>query len=129
MFPRLVETLVTVGRACKRGTADRQIVPATDANAPCFLVHGEETDVAAGRTKAAGVMADVDYLEDERECPAKIGGAVTEGDALAPTIGGVFIQMEDEIASICSVIGASWAGLKAMTATSGSRRAAAPAAT
>lgn len=34
-------------------------------------------------------------------------------------IGGVFIQMEDEIASICSVIGASWAGAKAMTATSG----------
>ena len=27
--------------------------------------------------------------------------------------------MEDEIASICSVIGASWAGPKAMTATSG----------
>ena len=34
-------------------------------------------------------------------------------------IGGVFMQMEDEIASICSVIGASWAGAKAMTATSG----------
>lgn len=33
--------------------------------------------------------------------------------------GGVFIQMEDEIASICSVIGASWAGARAMTATSG----------
>jgi 2-oxoglutarate ferredoxin oxidoreductase subunit alpha len=32
---------------------------------------------------------------------------------------GVFIQMEDEIASISSVIGASWAGAKAMTATSG----------
>ena len=32
---------------------------------------------------------------------------------------GVFIQMEDEIASICSVLGASWAGAKAMTATSG----------
>jgi 2-oxoglutarate ferredoxin oxidoreductase subunit alpha len=32
---------------------------------------------------------------------------------------GVFIQMEDEIASICAVIGASWAGAKAMTATSG----------
>jgi 2-oxoglutarate ferredoxin oxidoreductase subunit alpha len=32
---------------------------------------------------------------------------------------GVFIQMEDEIASISAVIGASWAGAKAMTATSG----------
>jgi 2-oxoglutarate ferredoxin oxidoreductase subunit alpha len=36
-----------------------------------------------------------------------------------PQVGGVFIQMEDEIASIGAVIGASWAGLKAMTATSG----------
>ena len=33
--------------------------------------------------------------------------------------GGVFIQMEDEIASLSAVIGASWAGAKAMTATSG----------
>jgi 2-oxoglutarate ferredoxin oxidoreductase subunit alpha len=32
---------------------------------------------------------------------------------------GVFVQMEDEIASISAVIGASWAGAKAMTATSG----------
>lgn len=33
--------------------------------------------------------------------------------------GAVSIQMEDEIASICACIGASWAGAKAMTATSG----------
>ena len=34
-------------------------------------------------------------------------------------VGAVFMQMEDEIASICSCIGASWAGAKAMTVTSG----------
>jgi 2-oxoglutarate ferredoxin oxidoreductase subunit alpha len=34
-------------------------------------------------------------------------------------VNGVFMQMEDEIGSICSVIGAVWAGAKAMTATSG----------
>lgn len=38
---------------------------------------------------------------------------------LLPGIGGVFIQMEDEIASLASIIGASIAGTKAMTATSG----------
>jgi 2-oxoglutarate ferredoxin oxidoreductase subunit alpha len=38
---------------------------------------------------------------------------------LMPRIGGVYIQMEDEIASISAVIGASWAGAKSMTATSG----------
>jgi 2-oxoglutarate ferredoxin oxidoreductase subunit alpha len=36
-----------------------------------------------------------------------------------PASCGIFIQMEDEIASICATIGASWVGLKAMTATSG----------
>jgi len=36
-----------------------------------------------------------------------------------PQVGGKFIQMEDEIASISAVIGASLAGKKAMTATSG----------
>lgn len=36
-----------------------------------------------------------------------------------PEYGGVFIQMEDEIASIGAIIGASLTGAKAMTATSG----------
>ena len=36
-----------------------------------------------------------------------------------PDTGGVFVQMEDELGAISSVIGASWAGAKAMTATSG----------
>ncbi|MFQ6034170.1 MAG: 2-oxoacid:acceptor oxidoreductase subunit alpha, partial [Candidatus Bipolaricaulia bacterium] len=36
-----------------------------------------------------------------------------------PELGRVFIQMEDEIGSICAALGASWAGARAMTATSG----------
>ena len=36
-----------------------------------------------------------------------------------PSVGGVFIQMEDEIASMGAVLGASIGGAKAMTATSG----------
>ncbi|AEH50499.1 2-oxoacid:acceptor oxidoreductase subunit alpha [Pseudothermotoga thermarum] len=36
-----------------------------------------------------------------------------------PKVGGVFIQMEDEIASAAAIIGASLAGVKSMTATSG----------
>ncbi len=38
---------------------------------------------------------------------------------LLPTVGGKFIQMEDEIAGISVALGASMAGTKAMTATSG----------
>ncbi len=39
--------------------------------------------------------------------------------AKLPKKGGTFIQMEDEIAGIAAVIGASWTGARAMTATSG----------
>ena len=38
---------------------------------------------------------------------------------LLPQVEGVFVQMEDEIASIAAVIGASMGGVKALTATSG----------
>lgn len=36
-----------------------------------------------------------------------------------PEVGGVFLQMEDELGSIASVLGASAAGVRSMTATSG----------
>lgn len=36
-----------------------------------------------------------------------------------PRVGGSYIQMEDEIASMVAILGASWAGVKSMTATSG----------
>lgn len=36
-----------------------------------------------------------------------------------PEVGGVFIQMEDELASMNAVVGAAWGGARAMTATSG----------
>ncbi len=36
-----------------------------------------------------------------------------------PDVGGIYIQMEDEIASMCAILGGSWGGRKSMTATSG----------
>jgi 2-oxoglutarate ferredoxin oxidoreductase subunit alpha len=36
-----------------------------------------------------------------------------------PEVGGLYVQMEDEIASIAVILGAAWAGAKTMTATSG----------
>jgi 2-oxoglutarate ferredoxin oxidoreductase subunit alpha len=36
-----------------------------------------------------------------------------------PDVGGVYIQMEDELASLAAVLGASWGGQRSMTATSG----------
>lgn len=39
--------------------------------------------------------------------------------ARIPMVGGIFIQMEDELASMAAVVGASWGGKKSMTVTSG----------
>lgn len=36
-----------------------------------------------------------------------------------PQVGGIYIQMEDELASMAAILGASWGGAKSMTATSG----------
>lgn len=36
-----------------------------------------------------------------------------------PLIGGVFVQMEDEMASMAAILGASWGGVKSMSCTSG----------
>lgn len=36
-----------------------------------------------------------------------------------PELGGIYIQMEDEIASMAAILGASWGGVKSMTGTSG----------
>ncbi len=44
---------------------------------------------------------------------------IAEGmSRLLPKVGGMYLQMEDEISSIAAIIGASWAGAKSMTATS-----------
>ncbi|MBI9075034.1 MAG: 2-oxoacid:acceptor oxidoreductase subunit alpha [Desulfatibacillum sp.] len=52
--------------------------------------------------------------------PITPSSEITEGLALRlPAVGGKFIQMEDEISSICAIIGASLTGHKVMTATSG----------
>jgi 2-oxoglutarate ferredoxin oxidoreductase subunit alpha len=36
-----------------------------------------------------------------------------------PQVGGIFVQMEDELASMAAILGGSWAGTKSMTVTSG----------
>jgi len=39
--------------------------------------------------------------------------------ARLPEVSGTFIQMEDELGSMAAILGASWAGVKSMTSTSG----------
>ncbi len=64
-----------------------------------------------------GILAGCSFFGGYPITPAS---EVAEGMArLMPRVGGTYIQMEDEIASIAAVIGASWGGAKSMTATSG----------
>jgi len=52
--------------------------------------------------------------------PITPASELAEGAArILPRIGGTYIQMEDEIASIAAAIGASWTGTRSMTGTSG----------
>ncbi len=83
----------------------------------------------------AGVLTGVHYLDGDFACGE---GALAAGCRLVagypitpstevverisarfPLIGGTFIQMEDELASMAAVVGASWTGTKSMTVTSG----------
>lgn len=64
-----------------------------------------------------GILAGCSFFGGYPITPAS---EVAEGMArLLPRVGGTYMQMEDEIGSIAAVIGASWAGAKSMTATSG----------
>lgn len=75
------------------------------------LLQGNEAVVAGALT--AGCRFFAGY-------PITPATEISEAMALRlPRVGGTFIQMEDEIASLGAVIGASLAGAKAMTATSG----------
>ncbi len=59
-------------------------------------------------------------------CGGVIGYPITPSTEVAeryvsriPMVGGIFIQMEDELGSMAALVGAAWGGKKAMTVTSG----------
>lgn len=86
-------------------------MPRNDVNCGEFFMNGDEA-CAEGAISAG--------------CRFFAGYPITPATEVAermserlPQLGGVFIQMEDEMASMNAVLGASWAGMKAMTATSG----------
>ncbi len=76
-----------------------------------YFVQGNEACTEA--SLAAGLKFFAGY-------PITPSTEIAEGLAKRlPDVGGAFLQMEDEIACISAVIGASWGGVKSMTATSG----------
>lgn len=76
-----------------------------------LVIHGNEA--CARGAIAAGCRFFAGY-------PITPASEITEVmSRLLPKVRGVFLQMEDEIASICTALGAAWGGAKACTATSG----------
>ena len=82
-----------------------------------------------------GVLTGEHYLDGDKACAEGslaagcrffAGYPITPSTEVAervserfPMVGGIFIQMEDELASMAAILGASWAGVKSMTVTSG----------
>jgi len=87
------------------------------------------------KTDPAGVLTGAHYLDGDFACgegamaagcrfvagyPITPSTEVVERIARRfPFMGGTFIQMEDELASMAAVVGASWTGTKTLTVTSG----------
>ena len=87
------------------------------------------------KTPAEGVLTGAHYLDGDFACgegamaagcrfvagyPITPSTEVVERIARRfPLMGGTFIQMEDELASMAAVVGAAWTGTKSMTVTSG----------
>ncbi|MCD4657570.1 MAG: 2-oxoacid:acceptor oxidoreductase subunit alpha [Planctomycetes bacterium] len=82
-----------------------------------------------------GVLSGIHYLDGDHACAE---GAISAGcrffagypitpsteiaeriAARFPLVGGIFIQMEDELASMAAILGGAWAGKKSMSVTSG----------
>lgn len=82
-----------------------------------------------------GVLTGAHYLDGDHACAEGAlaagcrffaGYPITPSTEVAeriasrfPLVGGIFIQMEDELASMAAILGAAWGGKKSMTVTSG----------
>jgi 2-oxoglutarate ferredoxin oxidoreductase subunit alpha len=82
-----------------------------------------------------GVLTGAHYLDGDHACAEGglaagcrffAGYPITPSTEVAeriaerfPQVGGIFIQMEDELGSMAAILGAAWAGVKTMTVTSG----------
>ncbi|MFQ5769920.1 MAG: 2-oxoacid:acceptor oxidoreductase subunit alpha [bacterium] len=87
------------------------------------------------KAKANGVLTGAHYLDGDHACAEGAlaagcrffaGYPITPSTEVAerivarfPLVGGIFIQVEDELGAMAAVLGGAWAGKKSMTVTSG----------
>jgi 2-oxoglutarate ferredoxin oxidoreductase subunit alpha len=125
-----IEELVLRRYAHKQGVADANIAALRaggdeSADLRGSLAITDPVEVEADRILMSGnqaiavgaIAAGVKYFAGYPITPAS--DILEWLSAKLPQVGGITIQCEDEIASISSVLGASYAGVKSMTATSG----------
>ncbi len=125
-----IEELVTMRYAHKAGVADANLAALQagkdepgDLAGVLEITHPAEVEedrvlMSGNQAIALGaVAAGLDYFAGYPITPAS--DILEWLSAKLPATGGITIQMEDEIASLASVIGASYTGAKAATATSG----------
>ena len=122
LCPDLGITVTEVGKAKKAAPSDVETKAAAASasgwtTAPSALQPGTYymlgDDACAEGAIAAGCRFYAGYpITPASEIMVRMARRLPESD-------GVFIQMEDEIGSMGAVVGASWAGVKSMTATSG----------
>ena len=125
-----IEELVTVRYAHKAGVADANLAAlqagkdeAADLTGVLEIIHPTEVEedrvlMSGNQAIALGaIAAGLNYFAGYPITPAS--DILEWLSAKLPATGGITIQCEDEIASLASVIGASYTGAKAATATSG----------
>lgn len=125
-----IEELVLRRYAHKQGVADANIAAlraggdeSADLKGSLAIVESVEVEedrilLSGNQAIAVGaIAAGVRYFAGYPITPAS--DILEWLSAKLPQVGGITIQCEDEIASLASVLGASYTGAKAMTATSG----------
>lgn len=125
-----IEELVMMRYAHKAGVADANLAAlqagkaeAADLTGTREITHAavvEEDRVLMSGNQAIALGAVAAGLEYFAGYPITPASDILEWlSAKLPATGGITIQCEDEIASLASVVGASYAGAKSATATSG----------
>lgn len=89
LVSRIVQTALLIGFAVKRGSADGQVIQATDGSVQSYIAFAERTDV--GTQIAATGTVSVAAGDVGREIYVKLGGTVTQDGYGMPTADGSLI--------------------------------------
>lgn len=120
--PEMIEPNKKVLTDGRNYAANLQMVPDTYHISPAKLKKGLYRNITGNQATAWGLMAAAEKAHLQLFCgsyPITPATAILEELAIYKSLGVKTMQAEDEIAGICTAIGASYAGSLAVTTTSG----------